>query len=221
MELVGSVQLVAGNSTAIEALFGLLKKEGIEPRGNPDVYVREYSSSFGVEEARELAARASSRAFGSAPTSPKLRRAQRVFIIVTPGMTSEAQNALLKTLEEPSGDALFFIVVPSPQTLLPTLRSRAQILRISSHEQELPVDPKTFLKSKPEKRIEILKPLLDKDEDDKKDIANIIGFLSVLETELSRSVEHNRDGLAAVYLARKYVGDKGSLTKALLEQVAL
>jgi DNA polymerase III delta prime subunit len=211
MTLVGNVQLVAGNVRTVDEILKLLKEEGIEPRGNPDVYVREYSG-FGVDEARELSQRASSRAVTSS---------RRVFIIVTPAMTGEAQNALLKTLEEPSGDALFFIVVPSPQMLLSTLRSRAQILRLDPGNPESPVDPKVFMKAKPEKRIEMLKPLLDKDEDDKRDLSGSILFLSSLERELSSDVTTNKEGLEAVYRARRYIGDKGSLTKALLEQVAL
>ncbi len=211
MELVGNVQLVAGNAGAVKEINTFLKKQGIEVTANPDVYVREYGS-FGVEESRELAAKAGSRAVASE---------RRIFIIVTPTITSEAQNALLKTLEEPAGDALFFLVVPSPQTLLPTLRSRAQILDLGSSSQTLPVDPQEFLKAQPSERLDMLKPLLDKDEDDKRDLGNSIAFLAALEDELSHSPAKNALGLEAVYRARKYIADKGSLAKALLEQVAL
>jgi DNA polymerase III delta prime subunit len=39
-------------------------------------------------------------------------------------MTEDAQNALLKTLEEPPGDSLLMLVTESPGMLLPTVRSR-------------------------------------------------------------------------------------------------
>lgn len=211
MGFVGNVQLVAGDSAVLEKIFELLKKEGIETHGNPDVYVRSYTS-FGVDEARELSARASTRAIASA---------RRVFVLVTPGMTSEAQNALLKTLEEPSSEALFFIIVPAPQMLLPTLRSRAQVLSVDTNASDPLVEPTMFLKATPVERLDMLKPLLEKDEDDKRDLAASINFLAGLEQELSRNVEKNREGLGAVYRARKFIGDKGSLTKALLEQIAL
>src|ERR1700733_13415356 len=159
MKLIGNVQLVAGNATMIAGIRMLLKEEGIETEANPDIYIREYNS-FGVDEARELAAKASSRAVGATG---------RIFVIVTPGMTSEAQNALLKTLEEPSGDARFFIVIPSPLILLPTLRSRAQLLELAGAAQAALVDASVFLKARPETRLEMLKPLLEKDEDEKKD----------------------------------------------------
>jgi hypothetical protein len=211
MKLIGNVQLVAGNATMIAGIRMLLKEEGIETEANPDIYIREYNS-FGVDEARELAAKASSRAVGSTG---------RIFVIVTPNMTGEAQNALLKTLEEPSGDARFFIVVPSPLMLLPTLRSRAQHLELENGSQAPLVDATAFLKAKPETRLEMLKPLLEKDDDDKKDLSGIIAFLSELERELAVNAKPDPERLEPIYRARKYVADKGSLTKALLEQVAL
>ena len=44
-------------------------------------------------------------------------------------MNENAQNALLKTLENPTGDALFFLLTESPGALLPTIVSRCLELR--------------------------------------------------------------------------------------------
>lgn len=211
MSLIGNVQLVAGNAGTVESVLRLLKKVGIEPVGNPDVYVREYAS-FGVEEARDIASKASSRALSSA---------RRTFVVVTPTMTSEAQNALLKLLEEPAGDALFFFIVPSPQMLLPTLRSRAQLMAVDAETALVVIDVREFLQSAPQARMDMLKPLLEKDEDDRRDLSEPIAFLAALEHELSLNAVQKAEALEAVYRARRYIGDKGSLVKALLEQVAL
>ena len=212
MTLVGNTHIVRGGSESVAEMMTLLEKEGIETAGNPDVYVREYQR-FGVEEARELRERASLRGVGD----------RRVFIIVTSGMTNEAQNALLKTLEESPADAMFFFIVPSPHTLLPTLRSRAQMLLLTgSNAKDDLVDGKTFLSATPQKRMDMLKPLLEKDDDDKRDIGAIITFLSSLESILVKHAgKSSHAGVEAVYRARKYMGDKGALVKPLLEQVAL
>lgn len=45
-------------------------------------------------------------------------------------MTPEAQNAFLKTLEEPSGETIIFLETSMPDTLLPTILSRCQTIRI-------------------------------------------------------------------------------------------
>jgi DNA polymerase-3 subunit delta' len=44
-------------------------------------------------------------------------------------MAAEAQNALLKTLEEPPSQSTFVLVTSRPDVLLPTVRSRCQHLR--------------------------------------------------------------------------------------------
>lgn len=51
---------------------------------------------------------------------------RRRFVIVDPAdaMNPQAQNALLKTLEEPPGDTTLVLVASSPDALLPTIRSR-------------------------------------------------------------------------------------------------
>ena len=41
----------------------------------------------------------------------------------------EAQNALLKTLEEPPPASVFVLITSRPDVLLPTVRSRCQRLR--------------------------------------------------------------------------------------------
>ena len=153
----------------------------------------------------------------------------RIFIISAAGMTSEAQNALLKTLEEPSAEAIFFLLVPTPETLLPTLRSRMQSLLLSASKAYSPlkIDAKEFLDSSPVRRIAMLKSLLERDEEDRRDIGAIISFLSSLERTIASQKSKSKDGLPAqaglhaIYLARKYILDKGALVKPLLEQVAL
>jgi DNA polymerase III subunit delta' len=55
---------------------------------------------------------------------------RRVVIIDdTDAMLVEAQNALLKTLEEPPAASMFILVTSRPDVLLPTVRSRCQRLR--------------------------------------------------------------------------------------------
>jgi DNA polymerase III gamma/tau subunit len=211
MQLVGNVHLIQGDSDTINPVLDLIRESGIEPTGNPDVYIREYVV-FGVDDARELSLRALARAVTST---------RRVFVIVASGVTGEAQNALLKTLEEPQGDALFFIIVPSPASLLPTLRSRAQIVDVGETERHGGVDAQAFLAATTAQRIDMLKPLLEKADDEKRDIGAIFRFLADLERILEEDVAHNTAGIKAIYRARSYASDKGALMKPLLEQVAL
>ena len=46
-------------------------------------------------------------------------------------LREEAANAMLKTLEEPSGRTVFILVTSKPQLLLDTIRSRCQVMRFA------------------------------------------------------------------------------------------
>lgn len=54
-------------------------------------------------------------------------------VIVDPAddMNTNAANALLKNLEEPPTRTLFILIVHAPGSLLPTIRSRCQVVRLS------------------------------------------------------------------------------------------
>ncbi|MDP3965792.1 MAG: hypothetical protein Q8Q13_03270, partial [bacterium] len=174
-ELSGSVHLVAGGFEMAAQVLAMLGRTGIATQGNPDIFIREYLQ-FGIDDARDVRARASSRA---------VQETARIFIIAAAQMTHDAQNALLKTLEEPSAEAVFFIIVPSPETLLPTLRSRAQRMLLPDSVAEGKVDADDFLAAAPVARIEMLKPLLPKEKEDR-DVGAIIVFLSSLEGRLGK-----------------------------------
>lgn len=58
-----------------------------------------------------------------------LRQARVVIIDSAHVLNVQAANALLKTFEEPPANTHFFLICPSPSSLLATVRSRVQVLR--------------------------------------------------------------------------------------------
>ncbi|MFU0506508.1 DNA polymerase III subunit delta' [Pseudaminobacter sp. NGMCC 1.201702] len=62
-------------------------------------------------------------------------------VIVDPAddMNTNAANALLKNLEEPPARTVFMLITHSPGRLLPTIRSRCQMVRLS------PLDPDSLI----------------------------------------------------------------------------
>lgn len=60
-------------------------------------------------------------------------------------MNTEAQNAFLKTLEEPKGNVFLFLITDQPESLLPTIISRVQIVKFYPLNSE---KIKDFLKNK-------------------------------------------------------------------------
>lgn len=88
---------------------------------HPDHFTLSYSEdsqAIKIENVRELIFRANMKPY-EAP--------YKVFVIdPADAMTEDAQNALLKTLEEPAGRTLIVLIPDDAKRLLPTIRSRAQ-----------------------------------------------------------------------------------------------
>ncbi|HTW94394.1 MAG TPA: DNA polymerase III subunit delta' [Tepidisphaeraceae bacterium] len=65
----------------------------------------------------------------------------KVFIVEEADlMNAAAQNSLLKTLEEPAGRTIIMLLTASPDGLLPTVRSRCQLVRFAPLPAELVID---------------------------------------------------------------------------------
>jgi DNA polymerase-3 subunit delta' len=93
---------------------------------HPDVIVIEpgESGSIKVEQVREAIDRTAFRPFEG--------RRRVVIVDQADAMAGAAQNALLKTLEEPPPGSIFILVSAIPDALLPTVRSRCPQLRFGS-----------------------------------------------------------------------------------------
>jgi DNA polymerase-3 subunit delta' len=86
---------------------------------HPDVI--QLTSDIGVDDIREAIETAGYRPFEGK---------RRVFMLDSADkLSSEIQNALLKTLEEPPPSSSFVLVTARPDMLLPTVRSRCPMLR--------------------------------------------------------------------------------------------
>ncbi len=71
-------------------------------------------------------------------TESSMRGGHKVAIInPVEGMNLSGSNALLKTLEEPAGDTILFLVAERQESVLPTIRSRCQIKTIKPPEEHV------------------------------------------------------------------------------------
>ena len=93
-----------------------------EAGSHPDVkLVKPEKKTIGIGQIREL--------IDALALRPYEGVRHVVLIEQADAMTPPAQNALLKTLESPSGEALFFLITDAPSALLPTIISRCQRVR--------------------------------------------------------------------------------------------
>ena len=92
---------------------------------HPDVIVVEpgESGKIKIEQIRDVIDRSNYRPFEG--------RRRAVIVDDADAMNEDAQNALLKTLEEPPSATVIILVSPKPDALLPTVRSRCSVIRFA------------------------------------------------------------------------------------------
>lgn len=200
---------------SVEHLKTFLKEKfDINHSQNPDFFHEKYEV-LGIDESRKLKDLHLSKSF--------LEDGKRIFIIEANGITHEAQNALLKIFEEPNENTHFFLIMPSIEVLLPTLRSRLQILNSPDQDssEETIKEVREFLKLSKKEKVKYVDDLAKKISDDELTKADAQEFLGALEMILYEDKEKNTEGLRAVVKARNYINDRSPSVKQLLEFVAL
>lgn len=163
---------------------------------------------FSIDDARELSVLAQQNPFA---------KEQRIFVIQTHDIAFEAQNALLKLLEEPPKHAVFYVVVPATAMLLPTLLSRLYALTSELLPEEKQNDNfTTFVKASYADRMALIaQKTKDKDQEWIEDI------LRGCEETASSHLKGSSFLLRSIIFVRTYVRTKGASAKMLLEELAL
>lgn len=82
----------------------------------PDFFILETETTIGIDAVRELQKKISLKAWGEFPKISLIKDAHN--------LTIEAQNAFLKTLEEPPAQTVIILETPQRDLLLPTILSR-------------------------------------------------------------------------------------------------
>lgn len=94
---------------------------------DPDFIILTPETSIGIEKVRNLQKIISRKPFQAPFKIAFIPQAQKLSL--------PAQNALLKTLEEPPLHTIIILSAPSAQVLLPTILSRCQLITLSSKNQ--------------------------------------------------------------------------------------
>ncbi len=203
------------------------KELGMKARANPDVIVLKYGL-LSVEDARRVSELAAGVAF-SGDT--------KVVIIAASRAYHEAQNALLKLFEEPPQGAYLFLVMPTLGGLLPTLRSRVQVLNVrdivspsSDDGLTMSINPAAdeFMKASKEKRSALIKKLTSgKDEEERRENREeALAIVNGIEQAAYRNGGFTKSPIAAELLRdiqelRGHLYDRSAPVRMILEHLSL
>ena len=203
--------LIGGSVEAESYVRSLCDSLDIKLANNPDFFVFR-AATFGIDEARELKSMSACKAF--TPRLPSGQAGRKIFLITSARLTHEAQNALLKTFEDPFPDTHFFLATREEALILPTLRSRMEVLHIQNvQSRALDSEAQEFLTLSLKDRLLFAKKFIDEEK-------GVSFFLDNLLLLLRRrgAAEHL---LESVYRIRRFADDTAAAPRLMLEHLAL
>ncbi len=135
--MLGNTTLFIGTNytLAAEEIIKIKKGCGISQTSSPDLYeIKGEDRSIGIEDVRK--------ALVFLAKKPLISKRRLLVINNSQKLTIDAQNALLKTLEEPNTSSQIVLIADNEETLLPTVLSRCQKILI---KQEFSPDNKLLV----------------------------------------------------------------------------
>ncbi|MDP2641777.1 MAG: hypothetical protein Q8P21_00580 [bacterium] len=206
--------LLIGSPEETEVYLRTLCAEtlGIKLQNNPDFFAFR-SDTFGIDEARELKLLSTRKALTSVVSG---QAGRKIFFITSMRLTGEAQNALLKTFEDPSPGTHFFLSVREESLIVPTLLSRMQTIRVSTRSTPISNDAEKFISLTIKERLMFAKKFADAEK-------SLPDFLDDLLLELRKRVGQAGNGLSIenVYKIRRFAHGSAALPRLVIEHLAL
>jgi len=109
--------------TSLEFVVSECKKNKIDKL---DTTSLSFEKAVGIEDVRQIQKKL--------VLKPIKGKVKAVILDSFNGITIEAQNALLKSLEEPPFSTIIYILVPNKELLLPTILSRCKIVELKEKD---------------------------------------------------------------------------------------
>lgn len=93
-----------------------------------DIETLEFEKALGIPDVREI----QSKIF----LKPFKGDKKALIIMLSNGATIEAQNSMLKLLEEPPPSSLIFLITNNAKIFLPTILSRVKLIEVANEEEQ-------------------------------------------------------------------------------------
>lgn len=110
------------HKTALEMVSQYLGTDSYT--SHPDFHLIEGLNSIGIKQVRQLISFLILKPYSAPNKTILIKEADK--------LTIPAQNALLKTLEEPPANSIIILTAPNKESFLPTIISRCQIIRLET-----------------------------------------------------------------------------------------
>jgi len=178
-----------------EILNFLDKELSFQIVGNSDFFIFE-GDKFLIDKAREIK---------KIDSKTKALDKHRIFILSFESIGIDTQNALLKILEEPSENTIFFLLVSHTRNILDTIKSRARI--IENHSKKIDIEAREYLQASFTDREKISADL------NKEKMQSFFNSLDLLLLEKRKEIENFAEFYKKFLSLKKFVGNKGASIK--------
>lgn len=211
--------IIEGENTDVaQSLIEELESRGDVQKQSPDFLYQVYDS-FTVGDSVKIKEWHSERG---------LNGKKRICIISTKFINHDAEQTLLKILEEPGSSTHFFIVLPNASVLLETIKSRAHILKIEKNN----IDTKyseNFIKVSIPERLKIIEEIIEKNKDNENSGGlrhEAISLINDIEKIIYKKWKLDKNTNLSFILeelskSREYLSIPGSSVKMILENIAI
>jgi len=202
-------------------LLKFLEVRGTIEKQSPDVLFQTYES-FTIDDSGEIK---------DWHSQSGISKSKKVCIIATKFINREAEQALLKIIEEPADNTHMFIVVPDSSALLGTILSRVQVIKTNEKgNKDIKKEATNFILASPKQRIDKV-ALIVKENKSEENSGQLrfyaISFVNELESIFYQKFKKNiKDSkikfiLEEIQKARGYLSTPGASVKMILEHLAL
>ncbi len=204
-----------------QSILGFLVSRGETELNNPDLYFKKYES-LNIKDIKDIKEWHSNKGLG---------KSKKICIISTKFINREAEQSLLKIIEEPGENTHFFIIVPNSSVLLSTILSRVHVVKIES-ESNLGIKKEVidFIKLSKKDRIDKVAIFIKENKEEESSGALryfAISFINEIESifykEFKKDINNKETQfiLEELQKARGYLSISGASVKMILEHLAL
>ena len=202
-------------------LLKFLEVRGEIERQSPDVLCQIYES-FTMDDSGEIK---------NWHSRLGISKSKKVCIIATKFINREAEQTLLKIIEEPAVNTHFFIIVPDASLLAETILSRVHLIKTKqSNDIDIKKDAFHFISSSPKDRINKVALIIKENKDEENSgqlryyatlFVNEIESIIYQKFKKDRSDEKIKFTLGELQKSREYLSTPGASVKMILEHLAL
>lgn len=216
--------LLEGNcKNILEDLRIFFQDLNINTQNNPDFFVFNFDT-FKIDDARNIKSLGGEKSFQERSKNGL----NKIIIISANNFLQEAQNTLLKILEEPNPDLKIFIITPDSNILLKTIISRLYKIIYPKELNSQIKEGEAFIKMSLRERLSYLKEnFSSKDEEEggislrSKASIFLNSLENILHEKFFKKLEKDTSCFEQIFIAREYLRQNGTSPKGLLEGVAI